>query len=148
MLQPNDSPPWMPFEEPLQTTVLRTGTIALVLGTVIVVASAHRISWPVAVLVALWPAFVGHWIELWFLNWLRPRIAPERHVQVLARLAVWSVGGIALALMMRVTARALAGADMAWRTVWLGGVAFIAIELVVHAALAGRGQRSFYDGRG
>jgi hypothetical protein len=138
----------MPFEEPLQTTVVRTGTIALVLGTVIVAASAHRISWPVAVLVALWPAFGGHWIELWFLNWLRPRIAPERRVQVLARLALWSIGGIALALMMRVTARALGGADIPWPTVWLGGAAFVAIEVVVHAALAGRGQRSFYDGRG
>ena len=97
---------------------------------------------------ALWPAFGGHWIELWFLNWLRPRIAPGRYVQVLARLAMWSVGGIAIAMMMRVTAHALGGVDIAWRTVWLGGVAFIAIELVVHAALAGRGLRSFYDGRG
>ena len=138
----------MPFEEPLRTTVLRTGTLALVLGTVIAVASGHRISWPVAVLAAAWPAFGGHWIELWFLNWLRPRIAPARHVQVLARLAVWTVGGIALALMMLVTARALGGAGIGWRAVWLGGVGFIAIELVAHAALAGRGQRSFYDGRG
>jgi hypothetical protein len=138
----------MPFEEPLQATVLRTGTIALVLGTVMFVASAHRISWPVAVLVALWPAFGGHWVELWFLNWLRPRLATARPVQVLARLAVWTVGGVALALMMRVTAHALGGPEIAWRTVLLGGMAFLAIELVVHAALAGRGQRSFYNGQG
>jgi hypothetical protein len=148
MLQSNTSSSWTPFEEPLRTTVLRTGTIALVIGTIMVVASAHRISWPVAVVVALWPAFGGHWIELWFLNWLRPRIARERRLQVLARLAVWLVGGIALALMMGVTARALGEAGIAWRGVWLGGLVFLAFELVIHAALAGRGQGSFYDGRG
>lgn len=137
----------MPFEEPLQTTLLRTGALALVLGTVIVFASAHRISWPVAVLVALWPAFGGHLVELWFLNLVSPRVAPQRFVQIFARLVVWLTGGMAIALMMRTTALTLGGPDVALRTIWFGGPAFIAIELAVHAALAARGQPSFYDGR-
>lgn len=148
MAQPNNAPAWTPYEEPLKATLLRTGTIALVLGTVLFVASSHRISWPVAVLVALWPSFGGHWIELWFLNWLRPRLATARTVQVLARVTVWTVGGIVLALMMRVTAQAAGGPHITWRNVLLGGFAFLAVELVAHAALAGRGQRSFYNGQG
>lgn len=148
MAQPGNPLRWTPFEEPAQTTLVRTGAIALAFGTVMFVVSAQRIRWPVAVLVGLWPAFGGHVIELWFLNWLRPRITPERLGQMVARLAVWSVGGIALAVMMRTTARVLDGADIPWLTMRLGAFAFIAIELVVHAALAARRQRSFYNGQG
>ena len=137
----------MPFKEPLQATALRTGTLALVFGTVIFVASAHRIRWPVAVLVALWPALGGHWVELSFLNMVKPRLAPQRYLHTLARLVVWSVGGLAIALMMRATARTWSDTDIAWRMVWFGGPAFIAIELVVHAALAARGMPNFFDGR-
>jgi hypothetical protein len=142
------SPLAAPLDEPLKTTIVRNGAIALVLGTVIFVATAHRTSWPAAVLVAAWPTFGGHWIELVFLNWLRPRIAPERRVQVFARIALWVVGGDVIAVMMWITAHFLGGADVAWRTVWFGGPAFIVIELVVHLGLAARGQPSFYDGRG
>ena len=30
--------------------------------------------WPVATLLALWPAFGGHWVDLWFLNWRQSRL--------------------------------------------------------------------------
>jgi hypothetical protein len=37
----------------------------------------------------------------------------------------------------------------AWGSAWwVGGVAFIGIELVVHLALQVRGRPSFYNGRG
>ncbi len=35
-----------------------------------------------------------------------------------------------------------------WPAWWLGGLAFIGIELVAHLALLLRGRPSFYDGRG
>src|SRR3954463_16433111 len=81
-----------------------------------------------------WVSFGGHWVEVWFLNWLRPRLSGARTVQVGARIGVWFVGGTGLALGMGLTAMALGfrpphlGAwGPAW---WLGGLAFIGIELV------------------
>ena len=49
-------------------------------------------------------AFVrGHWVDVWFLNSLRPRLSMACGVQGAARLAVWFVGGIGLAIGMRLT---------------------------------------------
>ena len=70
-----------------------------------------------------------------------------RAVQVAARIAVWFVGGIILFLCMRLTAMAL-GRLGRWPGSWVGGVAFIGIELIVHLALQVRGRPSFYNGRG
>ena len=88
-------------------------------------------------------------MDLWFLNWLRPRLSTARAVQVGARVAVWFVGGTGLALGMGLTAMSLAGFQPARRPAWwLGGLAFIGIELVAHLVLQLRGRPSFYDGRG
>jgi len=96
----------------------------------------------------LWPSFGGHWVELWFLNWL-PRISAARAVQILARFAVWFGGGIVLAVGMALTARALGGYHpVRWPALWSGGIAFIGVELVAQLALQLRGRPSFYNGRG
>jgi hypothetical protein len=95
-------------------------------------------------------AFVrGHWVEVWFLACLRPRLSVVRGVQVAARVGVWFVGGIGLAFGMGLTAMAFAGFRPAhWPAWWLGGLAFIGIELVAHLVLQLRGRPSFYNGRG
>jgi hypothetical protein len=70
-------------------------------------------------------------------------------VQGAARLAVWFVGGIGLAIGMRLTAMALGSFRMArWPAWWIAGFGFIGIELVAHPALQLRGRPSFYNGRG
>jgi hypothetical protein len=140
---------WQPYREPLSTTLLRTGAIAVILGAVIALRRGGISQWPMATLLALWLTFGGHWMELWFLNWLRPRISSARLVQIAARVTTWFIGGIMLAFCMRVTATALAGSSPArWPTWWFGGLAFIGIELLVHLVLQLRGARSFYNGRG
>lgn len=106
-----------------------------------------------ATLLVLWLSFGGHWVELWFLNWLRPRLSGARAVQVGARALVWFVGGTVLAIGMGLTAMAPGGFRparwSAWGPAWwLGGLAFIGIELVIHLVLQLRGRPSFYNGRG
>lgn len=98
----------------------------------------------------LWPAFGGHWVELFFLNCLRPRLPAKRWVQIAARMATWFAGGCLLWAGMYLTAMALSRFHapqrrLAW---WVGGVAFIGIELVVHLVLQLRGRDNFYNGRG
>ena len=141
--------PWQPYHEPLRVTVLRTGTIAIVVGAVLALFRGGLARWPMATLLVLWISLGGHWVEVWFLNGLRPRLANGRGWQAAARVGVWFAGGAALAMGMRLTAIALARFQPAhWPAWWLGGLAFIGIELVAHLVLEWRGRPSFYDGRG
>lgn len=140
---------WQPFREPIRATLLRNGIIAIVVGAVLARFWGGMARWPTATLLALWPAFGGHWVEVWFLNWLRPRISPARGVQVAARVLVWFVGGTGLALGMILTARTLAWFRSAhWPAWWVGGLVFIGIELTAHLGLQMLGRPSFYNGRG
>ena len=161
---------WTPYREPLGVTLARTGAIALVIGAVLA-ASSRGIGgggiggggggggggglarWAMASLLALWPALGGHFIELWFLNWLRPRLPSARAPHVVARVLTWFVGGGLFAACMRLTALALAGGATAARpmrpTWWVAaGFVYIGIELVAHLILHWRGRPSFYNGRG
>ena len=70
-------------------------------------------------------------------------------MQVASRIAVWFVGGTVLALGMALTAIVLTRwRPVRWPAWWLGGLAFIGVELVAHLALQLRGRPSFYNGRG
>lgn len=138
---------WQPYREPFLKTVLRTSTIAV--GAVLAQLWGGLTRWPTATILALWPSYGGHWLELWFLTWLRPRLPGACALQTAARVAVWFVGGAGLAIGMGLTAVALAVARIdRWPAWWLGGLAFIAIELVVHLVLQFGGRPSFYNGRG
>jgi hypothetical protein len=145
------TPPWEPYREPLRATLTRTITIAVVVGFVVSRFSGGTKNWPFLTLLFLWPSFGGHWVDLFFLNWLRPRLSPARAGQVGARLLVWFVGGLVLALGMALTATATFGfgpSQAAWPRWWATGVAFICIELVAHLVLQLRGRPSFFNGRG
>ena len=129
--------------------MLRTGMIAIVVGAVLARLWGGLARWPMTTILLLWPSFGGHWVEVWFLNWLRPRLPIARGLQIAARVGAWFVGGAVLAIGMGLTAMALAGFRPAhWPAWWLGGLAFIGIELVTHLALQLRGRPSFYNGRG
>ena len=131
----NDST-WQLYQEPLRTTLRRTGALALIVGAVMARWFGGLAHWPAAVLLAFWISFGGHWVEVWFLYWLRPRLPAVRAIQIAARLAVWFIGGVGLAYGMRLTAMALALYHPArWPAWWFGGFAFIGIELVVHLVI-------------
>ncbi|MEO8624101.1 MAG: hypothetical protein ABI625_23680 [bacterium] len=140
---------WQPFREPLRVTLTRTVSIALVAGTVVAV-SAHALRlWPVITLLMLWPSVGGHWIDLLFLNRIRPHLPQSGLILRLSRIAVWFGGGIVLALGVRLTARLLFhNQTLVWLTWATAGAVFVAVELVAHAALHARGRPSFYNGLG
>ena len=140
---------WQPFREPIRQTLFRTIMIAFVVGGAIALSSRRLSSWPLATLLVLWPSFGGHWVEVWFLNWLRPRVSPTLGVQTAARVLVWFGAGALIALGMRLTAAAFVRwQSPQWLTWWLGGAAFVGIELAVHLLMQLRGQASFYNKRG
>src|SRR4051812_34998636 len=94
---------------------------------------------PIFVLLALWPSLGGHFVELFFLEFLRPSL-PSPGLRTLVRLLVWFAGGILLAYAMRLTAF-----GPQW---WIGGLAFVGIELIVHLLLQLRGKSNFYNSLG
>src|SRR3954468_13055058 len=105
---------WTPFEEPLRATFTRTIGIAMIVGGVLSFRFGGISRWPLATTLILWPSFGGHWIDLWFLNWLRPRLPSDRSVQLAARIVLWFVGGIVLGLGAGLTAMAFGVGRPAW----------------------------------
>ena len=139
---------WQPYREPLRVTVMRTGLIAVVIAAGLSARRGGAARWPMTLIMALWISFGGHWVEIFFLNWLRPRIADARALQIAARVAVWFVGGAVLMQGVRLSVMALRVGAIRSPTWWIGGLAFIGIEMVVHLILQLRGQPSFYNGHG
>lgn len=136
------------FEEPFRSTLTRNVTIAAVVGAVFAFQRRDlTVLLPVTVL-ALWFSLGGHYVELAFLNGVRPRLPRRRLTQAVARLLVWSCGGALLYTGMVATARLLPIHGPSLRLVWLGIVLFIVIELVAHAVLAILRLPNVYDGRG
>ena len=136
------------FEEPFRRTLARNVAIAAVAGLAFALESHDpRVLLPAAAL-ALWFSLGGHYVELAFLNGIRPRLTEGRLPRALVRLLVWSGGGVVLYAGAAATARVLPIARPPFRLWWLGSVLFVGLELVVHATLAIRRRPSFYDGRG
>ena len=150
-IQPADSSrpgDWQPYREPILATLIRTGLIALVIGLVVARLTNQPAAWPKWLAFALWFSFGGHWIELFFLNWLRSRLPAVRGVQIAGRLLIWIVGGTVLIVGARLTMLLLNAQAMRLPPWWVGGLGFIGIELLAHTALALRRQPNFYNGRG
>ena len=147
MSTPNNIP-MPPFQEPLRATLIRTTSIAVAIGLVFSLRMGRLDRWPMATLLALWPSLGGHFVELFFLNALRPQLPQSRPVQTAVRLLIWFVGGVLLMFAMRLTALAVFDSSAvhspAW---WAAGLGFIAIELIVHVVLQLRIGRSFYNGQ-
>lgn len=140
---------WEPYREPLRTTVMRTFGIAILAAAVVAPWFGGFRRWPILVVLMLWPAFGGYWVELLFLNWLRPHLPAATPVQRGARILVWFAGGLILALGARLTATLLLPRPpAAWLPWAMAGTGFIIIELIAHAALHLRGRASFYNGVG
>jgi hypothetical protein len=135
--------------EPLRVRLTRTLAIALIAGAALASRWGGLARWPITSALMLWPSLGGHYVELAFLDVVRPRLSPSRSVHALARVVVWFVGGVLLAVGMRLTAIALhAPSPLPASAWWIGGFVFIGIELVAHLGLHARGRPSFYNGRG
>ena len=140
---------WRRDRESLGRTLIRNLAIALVIGAVVARSWGDSARWPLASAMALWFSLGGHWVEVWFLDWLRPRLAAGLVVQVGARLATWFVAGIGLGLGAVLTGAVLGNWHPPhWLRWWHGGVILIGVELVAHLLLRLRGRASFYSGRG
>lgn len=140
---------WRPHREPWRETLRRNLAIAVVGGGVVSLLRGGVQAWPTVTVLMLWPAFGGHFLEIWFLNRLRLVLPRDRGTQLAARLGLWFAGGIAVFNAAALTAWALRRPFVVPQLPWWGaGLGFIAVELIAHAGLAARGRPSVYDGTG
>jgi hypothetical protein len=142
-----NSPGWIPVQEPFRRTLARNVGLAAVVGFALALQRQNLRLLPPLAILALWFSLGGHYVELAFLNGVRPRIASGRLPQLAWRVVVWFVGGAILFLLMATTARVLPIRPLPFRLWWYGGCALIGVELLVHAGLALRGAPNFYSGR-
>jgi hypothetical protein len=142
------TPNWTKFREPISRTLARNIAIGLFVGSALALWRRDAglfVPWSV---LALWFSLGGHYVEVLFLNGIRPRIARARLAQVSARLTVWFVGGAMLFVLMALTARLLPVRPPSFGSWWFGALGFIGIELLAHANLALHGLPNFYSGGG
>ncbi len=139
---------WNRFSEPIQHTLARNLAIAAFVGAAVALRR-HDLGLllPFSAL-ALWFSLGGHYVELAFLNGIRPRLPVAGITQRVVRLAVWFAGGTGLYLFMALTARLLSIALPPLGSWWIGGLLLLSVELIVHAALGVRGTANFYNGQG
>lgn len=132
--------------EPLRVTVTRTGLVAVALGTAVAFAQGQRATWALWSAFALWFTFGGHWVEIVFLQRLRPRLPATRAAQAAGRVVTWIAGGTVLMVGARTTVASLGPYALHVPPWWLGGPVLLGIELLVHALMQLRGQPNFYNG--
>lgn len=139
---------WRPYREPIRATLTRTIGIAAVVGIVAALVQRRAGSFATAGILALWFSLGGHWVEIFYLNWLRPRLPRSPVPQAGARLLIWFVGGALLTLGMETTARQLEPGAMRLPSIWTGGAGFVCVELLVHTVFRLRGRPGFFSGDG
>lgn len=137
---------WQPFHEPLRVTLVRTGLVGLAIGCIAAIVQGRLAAGPEWTVFALWFSFGGHWVELFFLNWLRPRLSPARATQVLGRVFTWIVAGTLLMIGARITVLSFFTQPIRLPPWWLGGPVLLCVELLVHALPQFRGKPNFYNG--
>ncbi len=142
------SPRWERFAEPWHTTALRTGLLALAIGVGVAAYRRQPALIPVVTLIALWFTLGGHFADLWFRNRLRQHVSGHPVAQASARIGYWFVAGLALYAGILATKAVLGSPRAVLLPWWVGGLAFVGVELVIHLLLRARGAPSFYDGRG
>ena len=107
--------------------------------------------WLVLVLAVAWISFGGHWVEIAYLNVIRPRIARLPDAALMAvRIAVWLVGGTLLFVGAAVTRSMLTvgqlpDGGLLRDVLLLGGPIFVGVELVVHSVAYLLAQPSFWN---
>ena len=138
-----------PFLQTLFRTVIAATIISLVLYFIHVIpfnGKSKLIEYGV-----IWAAFfsiffVGHWIELLFINVIKFRLPRNIYVLYIARVCYWFVSSILLFLIANTIRELLVSNSRQLGNWWSFGFLYIGVQLLMYAIMHIRLKKSFYNG--
>jgi hypothetical protein len=90
--------------------------------------------------------FVGHWLELLFINYLKFALPKKLLLLYVVRIAYWFACAIPLFFIADFIYRLFTGALGGFANWWMFGLIYIGIELFMHAIMQANFKKSFYNG--
>jgi len=90
--------------------------------------------------------FLGHYTELFFINYLRFKFPSDKITQLVIRFLYWYISGGLLFYLAMVLRGVLEHKPVYSGILWMGGVYFIGIELIANLILQLRVKKSFWNG--
>ena len=90
--------------------------------------------------------FIGHYTELFFINYLRFNFSPKYIIQISIRIIYWYVSGCILYNSAMLLRGLLEHKDLFAGNWYLGGIYFIGIELVANLLMQVMIKKSFWNG--
>lgn len=99
----------------------------------------------------LWAAFfsiffVGHWLELFFINVIKFRLPRNIYVLYIVRVCYWFVSSILLFLIANAIRELLVSNSRQLGNCWSFGFLYIGVQLLMYAIMHIRLKKSFYNG--
>ena len=90
--------------------------------------------------------FVGHWLELFFVNIIKFLLPKNIFVLYIVRVCYWFVSSMLLFFIANTTRELLVSNSRYLGNYWSFGFLYIAIQLLMYAIMQIRFKKSFYNG--
>ena len=90
--------------------------------------------------------FVGHWLELLFINVIKFRLPRNIFVLYIVRICYWFVSSIPLFLIATIVRELLVSNSRQLGNWWSFGFLYIGVQLLMYAIMHIRLKKSFYNG--
>ena len=137
------------FLQTLVRTIITATIISLVLYSIHVIpfnGKSKLIEYAV-----IWAAFfsiffIGHWIELLFVNVIKFRLPRNIYVLYIVRICYWFVSSILLFLIANTIRELLVSNSRQLGNWWSFGFLYIGVQLLMYAIMQIRLKKSFYNG--
>ncbi|MEP7256048.1 MAG: hypothetical protein ABI666_09735 [Ferruginibacter sp.] len=137
------------FLQTLFRTVIAATIISLILYSIHVIPFNGKSK--LTEYAVIWAAFfsiffVGHWIELLFINVIKFRLPRNIYVLYIVRVCYWFVSSILLFLIANTIRELLVSNSRQLGNWWSFGFLYIGVQLLMYAIMHIRLKKSFYNG--
>ena len=137
------------FLQTLVRTIITATIISLVLYSIHVIpfnGKSNLIEYAVIWAVFFSIFFIGHWIELFFINVIKFRLPKNIYVLYIVRICYWFVSSILLFLISNTIRELLVSNSRQLGNWWFFGFLYIGVQLLMYAIMQIRLKKSFYNG--
>ena len=141
------------FYEPLWRTILRTSVTATILtvifyfGDIFQEQEANKMRvFGIGWMSIMCLTFGGHWIELFFINYIKFLLPKKLYVMYGARIIFWYASALLLFFASQCVHNSLTGKNESAGNLWIFGFIYILIEMIMHGIIHVQIKKSFWNG--